>query len=165
MASTKTTVNSNWKPKFYSQYSMGELDFHRFDYWIKWVEFWSAQINTTADPTVEQIQNYFAGLSNLYDSWKPIIAEREVTDTIDKNIEAAKKYKRILEQNHKLGLPYNRALIFYVVDILDATKRTLMDIKQKIGLGIIVRRKLTTKEKIRIGVRGYKIDEDGLPEK
>jgi hypothetical protein len=154
---------ASFRPKFTSEYSMGELDFLRYNEWLKLTEHWSAMINSTAEPTLEMIQNFFACLVNLYDSWRPIIAVPNVAEDIDNSIIKAKNLKRIWENSLELGLPFNRKKRNDLVDLLGSIKTRLYQIKQVIGLGIVVKRNLSTTEKIKLGIHGDR-NFDYLPE-
>ncbi len=152
-----------YKPKFVSEFSMGSHDFERYNDWLKYVEHWSAEINSTEAPTLEMVQHLFAGLVNLYDSWRPIIAIPIIVERLDEKVNEAKKKKRVWERLSKTNIPINPNLILQLVDILGEIKTKLMDIKQKIGLGIVVKKNLTTKQKIKAGIN--KISKsDNLPE-
>ena len=155
--------DTGFRPKFTSQYSMGELDFLRYNEWLKLTEHWSAMINSTANPTLEMTQNLFACLVNIYDSWRPIIAVPSVAKEIDNKIDEAKKKKRMWERANESGMPFNRNNVMNLVDLLNSIKTKLYDIKQIIGLGIIVKRNLSIREKIKMGIHGDR-DFSRLPE-
>lgn len=155
----------DYKPKFLSEYSMGALDFGRYNEWLKYIEHWSAEINSTADPTLEMVQHLFSGLVNLYDCWRPIMAVKPVIEQLDKKIKDAKTKKRLWESNRKTGIPTSPAVIRELVDTLNGIKTRLMEIKQYIGLGIVVRKNISIKEKIRKGMSSSKKpDFENLPE-
>ena len=153
----------SWKPKFQSEFSMGELDFKRFDTWLGRAELSSAVINSNEVPTLEQVQNYFAELNVLYKSWRSLISTPNIVQEIDDSINIAKHQKRIWEQSRVSGIEYNKIAIFKLIDLLDSIHTKLLDIKQKIGLGIVVKRTMTTKEKIKYGLRP-RTDFADLPE-
>lgn len=152
-----------WKPKFLSEYSMGEYDFKRINDTLVSVDFSCAEVNSTDTPSLVMMQNYFARLKNLYDNFRPLMAYANVIEELDQIIEMAKGYKRNWERQSKVGMPMNQARIQKFVDLLNALKTRLYFYKQVIGLGIKVHRNLTTAEKIKKGVHGDKNFED-LPE-
>lgn len=152
-----------FKPRFISEFSMGSLDFERYNEWLKYIEHWSAEINSSAVPNLEMCQHLFAGLVNIYDSWRPLIAIPDVTRQLDTAVFEARKLKRLWEQSNETGLQMSKSNIFRLVDLLGGIKTKLLGIKQVIGLGIVVKRNMTTREKIKAGVRGYK-NFDNLPE-
>jgi len=152
-----------YNPKFVSEFSMGSLDFERYNEWLKFIEHWSAQINSTSNPTLEMVQHLFAGLVNLYDSWRPIIVSTTIRDKLDQKFKEIEKQKRTWENLYKSNIPINPKLIFEVVNKLGEIKRELMEIKQVIGLGIVVKKVLTTKQKIKSGINP-KTKFDNLPE-
>jgi hypothetical protein len=156
--------NSDWKPRFLSEYSMGELDFLRFNDHLKYIERISGEINSTDIPTLQQCQYYFAGLNVLYKLWRPIIASEMKLETLDNKIKEAKIIKRNWERADKIGLPFNDFIKIKMVDLLDEFHTILMDMKQIIGLGIKVQRNLTTRQKIRLGIKGNSKNIDLLPE-
>ena len=147
------STESGYKPRFLSEYSMGQLDFIRFNEWLKFIETWSAAINSTTEPTLEMVQHLFSGLVNLYDNWRPIIAIKPTTDKLDTKIEKAKKIKRIWENNAKTGMPTSLKIKRDIIDLLGEIKRELMNIKQVIGLGILLKKNMSTKEKIKVGMQ------------
>lgn len=152
-----------FRPKFVSEYSMGNLDFDRFDKLIRFVEHWSAVINSTDVPKLEMIQNFFSGLVNLYDNWRVLISVKTTKEDLDKKVKKCRESKRRWESNVKNGMPFSKKSILSLVDDLMAIKTKLMEIKQVIGLGIVVRRNMSTQERIKSGMkRGSKFE--GLPE-
>ena len=163
MEEGKDINQPGYKPRFVSEYSMGSLDFARYNEWLKYIEHWGANINSTEVPTLDMVQHYFAGLNVLYKSWRAIIAVKSVVKEIDEAIEEVKKLKRVWENSVATGLPYNKVLIQNIVDKLDKIHTKLMDIKQKIGLGIVVRQNIGTKEKIKKGMGQYKDKFVNLP--
>lgn len=152
-----------WRPKFTSEFSMGELDFLRYNDWLKHLEHFSAIINSSALPSLDIVQGFFSALVNLYDSWRPIIAVQKITEELDNAIESAKNKKRMWENSIDSGIPFSKKNILYLVDLLNSIKRKILDIKQVIGLGIVVKRNLSVFEKIKIGIHGDK-KFDNLPE-
>jgi hypothetical protein len=155
---------SDWKPRFLSEYSMGELDFLRFNDHCKFIEKISGEINSTDVPTLNQCQNYFAGLNVLYKLWRPIIASDYKLEKLDKQIKEAKHIKRVWEMAEKVNNPLGDIIKLKMVDLLDDFHTTLMDMKQIIGLGIKVQRNLTTRERIKLGISGEKKKMDYMPE-
>lgn len=152
-----------WKPKFTSEFSMGQLDFARIDKTLTETDFLAALVTSTDLPQLELMQRYFAQLKNLYDNFKPIISNAKVTEEIDGIIKKGKTLKRVWENSAKTSSHINKVRILEFVDLLDALKTRLYSLKQVIGLGIQVRRNMTTAEKIKQGVHGNK-DFGQLPE-
>lgn len=144
----------DFKPRFLSEYSMGEYDFKRINDTLVKVDFFSSLVNSTHLPSLELMQNYFANLVNLYDNFRPIMSIPSVVNEIDSMIKESTKMKRLWERSIKNGTALNEYTILKFVDALNETKRKLYYIKQVIGLGIIIRKNLSTKEKIKMGVRG-----------
>jgi hypothetical protein len=159
----QNTSENHWKAKFVSEFSMGQFDFVRIDTTLKAVDECAAMVTSVDYPSLDLMQRYLAHLKNLYDNFKPIMAYKPVQDELDKKIELAKKMKRRWETSTRSGINYSPLQILAFVDLLDDLKRRLYEIKQVIGLGIIVKRNMTTKEKIKQGVRGNR-DFDNLPE-
>jgi hypothetical protein len=156
--------NTEWKPRFLSEYSMGELDFLRFNDHLKFIERISGEINSTDIPSLNQCQSYFSGLNVLYKLWKPIIASETKLENLDKAIKEAKIIKRMWERAEKVGMPFNDFTKLKMVDLLDDFHTDLMEMKQIIGLGIKVQRNLSTRQKIRLGIKGNTKEVDLLPE-
>lgn len=161
---TEEDINKpGFRPKFVSEFSMGQFDFVRYDKWLQHIEMYSGMINATPIPTLEQCQAYFSGLNVLYKNWRAIIAVATVKKEIDCNINKARELKRIWERGEKSNIPVSDIKKLELVDLLDAIHTRLMEIKQVIGLGIIVKRNMSTAEKIKRGVHGDR-DFSNLPE-
>ena len=158
-----TTLKNSWKPRFTSEFSMGQFDFARLDKTLTEVDRLSGLVTSTDIPTLEMMQHFFAQLKNLYDNFRPIISNGKITKELDEVVTEGKRRKRNWEQSRASGLPVNKVIILEFVDLLDVFKTRLYDLKQVIGLGIQVRRNMTTAEKIRQGVHGNK-DFANLPE-
>ncbi len=152
----------SWKPKFVSEFSMGQYDFERYNYWLKNTEKFSAEINSTDNPSLELIQNYFACLNVLWKSWRPIVASPDKVEELDRAIAECRNLKRFWEDSKKASIPVSIFKIRQIVDALDAIHTKLMETKQLIGLGIVVRKNIDVKEKIKMGMR--KTDYGDLPE-
>lgn len=152
-----------FKPKFQSEFSMGEYDFKRFDTWLGRSELTSATINSQELPSLELVQQYFAELNVLYKSWRSLIAIPKIIEEIDGKIKEAKKEKRKWEQSRITGVEFNKIAVFKLVDSLDEIHTKLLDIKQKIGLGIVVKKNMSMHEKIKYGIKP-KRDFINLPE-
>ena len=140
-----------FKPKFTSEFSMGALDFDRYDFWLKWVDYWSSIINSSELPTLEMVQKLYAGVMNLYDNWRPLMIPAVIRE-IDKAFDECKKKKRVWEKSIISGVEMNSGFILSLVDKLMAIKQKLYGIKQVIGLGIVVRRNLSGKQRIKKGM-------------
>lgn len=158
-----TTLKNSWKPRFTSEFSMGQFDFARLDKTLTEVDRLSGLVTSTDIPTLEMMQHFFAQLKNLYDNFRPIISNANITKELDAIVTEGKRRKRNWEQSRASGLPVNKVIILEFVDLLDVFKTRLYDLKQVIGLGIQVRRNMTTAEKIKHGVHGH-TDFDNLPE-
>jgi hypothetical protein len=155
---------ATWKPKFLSEYSMGELDFNRFNDHLKFVEQYCGEINSTDIPTLQQCQNYFSGLNTLYKLWRPLVAIPSVTEAMDNTLVETRRIKRMWENAERCGMSFNQVTKIKLADTLDGFHTKLMNFKQIIGLGIVVKRNFSTKEKIRQGMGRNKTNSNYLPE-
>lgn len=144
---------AGWKPKFVSEFSMGSLDFERYNDWLKHCERWSAEINSTDNPSLDMVQNYFAGLNVLWKSWRPIVSVPSKVEEIDNAIKEGRKLKRFWEDSFKNNVPISLIKRRELIDLLDAIHTKLMETKQLVGLGIVVKKNLDTRGKIRAGMR------------
>lgn len=153
-----------FKPKFVSEYSMGSLDFERYNKWLEWIERYSAEIMSTMNPTLDMIQHYFSGLNVLWKNWKAIVSSPTKISEINQKVKIALESKRIWENATKNNMPFAKKKINELVDVLDDIHTKLMDLKQIIGLGIVVKKNMSTQEKIRAGMSGLK-NSGSLPEK
>jgi len=158
---------SSIKPKLQSVFSMGELDFNRYDQHLKYVEEWCGKVNAIDIPELIMVQNYFSGVNTLYIIWRELIVvnnSKEDVDNLDKNILNIKKSKRKWEGGVRNNTPISPVLKLKLVDQIDSFTRELYKQKQWIGLGIVLKRNLSTKEKIKAGVKGHIGGMDDLPE-
>ena len=144
-----------WRPKFVSEFSMGQLDFNRYDKILQQIDEVSGIVNSTAIPTLPMMQDYLAYLANLYDNWRPLISVPKITEEIDAMIAEGIKLKRIWEGAQKINMPINGKKIIEFVDLCNAIKRKILYIKQVIGLGIVVKKNMSARERIIKGVRGH----------
>jgi len=154
---------ATWRPKFQSEFSMGGHDFARYNEHLKEIEYWCGQVNACAVPTLEMCQWYFAGLNKLYKLWRPIMSNAKVKEGLDAKIKEAREKKRLWERSRKNNFPFSDPLKLQLVDLLDAIHTRLMEIKQVIGLGIVVKKNMSVSERIKKGIRGDKNIGD-LPE-
>ena len=156
-------LKNSWKPRFTSEFSMGQFDFARLDKTLTQVDYLSAIITSTHIPSLDMIQQFLAQLKNLYDNFRPIMSNATITRELDEVIKEAKFKKRMWENAVRSGTPMNEKQILAFVDLLDAFKTRLYDLRQTIGLGIQVRRNMSIAEKIKHGVHGHN-DFSNLPE-
>jgi hypothetical protein len=154
---------ATWKPKFQSEFSMGEYDFKRFDLWLGRAELSSATINSCEVPNLELVQRYFSELNVLYKCWRSLISSADLKKELDESINKAKHEKRQWEQTRITGIELNKVNIFSLIDLLDSMHTKLLDIKQIIGLGIVVKKVMSPQEKIKYGLN-VKKDFLNLPE-
>ena len=160
---TDKTEENTWRPKFKSEFSMGQFDFIRYNKWLEYVEQYHGAIASSAVPQLDDMQKLFAGLTILFYCWKVLISSDKTRNELRDKIKDAKKRKRKWEENIKNGSSPSTKFIFDFQDLLEDLYEQLMEIKQIIGLGIMVKRVMTTKEKIMEGIRGEKRLDD-LPE-
>ena len=156
-------VKASWRPKFTSEFSMGQYDFQRLDKTLTRVDDLSALITSTDLPSLEMMQQFFAQLKNLYDNFRPIISNATITQELDLVVKEGKLRKRVWERSKAAGMPMSNIKILEFVDLMDNFKTRLYDLKQVIGMGIQVKRNMTTAERIKQGIHGNK-DFAGLPE-
>lgn len=152
-----------FKPKFKSEFSMGALDFEEFALWQSRANLSSAIIQSCEIPTLENVQRYFSELNVLYKLWKPLISSVSLRQEFNTLKEIARKRKRIWEQSLSSGIEINKLFIFELSDLLDEFHEKLFEIKQIIGLGIVVKKYVSMKDKIKHGIRP-RIQFNELPE-
>lgn len=146
MADTK--ADWNWKPKFFSEFSMGELDFRRFDGILKEIDRCSGMVNSCQYPTLRMMQDFLANLKILYDYFKPLISYKAVEEELEGLIKEGINLKRIWERAENINAPFSKVKIIQFVDKLNLLKTKLYTLKQYIGLGIVVKRAYTASERI-----------------
>jgi len=154
---------AQWKPKFQSEFSMGTYDFERYNHTLMNIEILSVRVNSCHIPSLELMQFFFAELINLYDNFRPLISFANVTTELDVVVDKGIKLKRTWERTAKMGATMNNKIILDFVDLCRALKTKLYNIKQVMGLGIVVKRNMTISEKIRRGIHGDS-DFGNLPE-
>jgi len=152
----------SWRPKYQSEFSMGQYDFARYDKTLINIDQLSGIVNSTALPSLELMQKFLSELVNLYDDFKPLIALGNLQKEYDVLIKKGIVLKRRWEQSLRSRAPISKKLIFDFVDLCKDLKTKLYSTKQVIGLGIVVRRNMTTAERIKKGIRGDK-NFDNLP--
>jgi hypothetical protein len=161
----KTQENQEFKarPRYISEFSMGELDFLRWNEWLKYIEFYSAEVMSTDNPQLFMIQRYFSGINILWKAWSQFIVFQPTFDELNNNFDEVKLLKRQWETQKKLGIEVNPSLKNRIVDLLDNIHTRLMQLKQVIGLGIVVRRNFSVKQKIKLGMGLNENKFKGLP--
>ena len=147
----------------HSEYTMGELDFMRYDRTLRNIDVCCAELNKTAKPTLEIYRAWFAELNNLYDDLYPIVTSRALQESIDEYKDKTLSQQKIWEQHLANGNNPSLKFIWNALDAINGFKRDLYFLKQHIGLGIRVMKKMTTKEKIKLGMKGVSY-EGMLPE-
>lgn len=148
-----TNDSEKFRPKFKSEFSMGELDFKEFALWQSRANLSSSIIQSCEVPDLAVIQRYFSELNVLYKLWKPLISSVSLREEFNKIKKEARNMKRAWEQSVVNGLEVNKNFVFKLSDLLDEFHERLFEIKQIIGLGIVVKRSFTTKQKIKYGIR------------
>lgn len=146
---------ATWRPKFLSEFSMGQLDFNRYDKTLTELDAISAAVNSYHVPTLELMQQFLAHLINLYDNWRPLISIGTVADELDNLIKEGISKKRVWERLQRQNVQMNEKRILEFVDLCNKIKRRLLQIKQVVGLGIVVRKNMTPSERIKKGIRGF----------
>ncbi len=151
------------RPKYQSEFSMGQYDFARYDKTLINIDQLSGFVNSTDIPPLELMQKFLAELVNLHDDFKPLIGtaklQKEYYDLINELV----KLKRRWEQSRRSGIPFSKKMVFRFVDLCRKLKTKLYETKQYIGLGIVVRRNMSASERIKKGVRSPTTF-DNLPE-
>jgi len=85
-----------------------------------------------------------------------------IVEGMDKIVAESRALKRYWEDSKKSNIPVSVYKIRQITDKMDTIHTILMEIKQIIGLGIVVKKNLNVKEKIKVGMNRKKYDE--LPE-
>lgn len=162
MVEEKTENTGSWRPKFQSEFSMGEYDFARYNKTLINIDMLSGLVNSTAIPSLELMQKFLSELINLFDNFRPLISIPTKVEEFENLVKECADLKRRWEGSKRNGSPFSTRLIFQFVDKCKTLKTKLYSIKQVIGLGIVVRRNMTTAERIKKGIRGNQ-SFDNLP--
>lgn len=154
MEEGKSENTGSWRPKFQSEFSMGEYDFARYNKTLINIDSLSGMVNSTAIPSLELMQKFLSELINLFDNFRPLISVPTKVTEFDNLVEKCATLKRRWESSKRTSSPFSKKLIFQFVDGCKELKTKLYSIKQVIGLGIVVKRNMTTAERIKKGIRG-----------
>jgi len=152
MGADTELAKATWKPKFLSEFSMGGLDFERYNKWLDKADTTCATIQATDVPSIELVQQYFAEVNVLYKNWRAIISFKPLIEKIDAAVIQARTMKRQWETAIDLKTPFSKKRVLELVDLLNDLHTELLDIKQRIGLGIAVRKNLSVKQRIKMGM-------------
>lgn len=164
MDKTPSENKFNWKPRYFSEFSMGELDFQRHHICLSKCDEVASWVNSTHLPSLELMQQYLAALTNLHDNIRPIIASDKIKEDFDTKIKEGVKMKRAWENEFNQNIPRSPRKIIDFVDLCNELKKDLYDIRQKVGLGIVVRKNMDTRERIKMGMHRNKSKIDNLPD-
>lgn len=152
-AKTKESTGS-WRPKFQSEYSMGSHDFERYNQTLIKIDELSAIVNSTASPPLELMADFLSQLQNLYDNFRALISVGTLQKEYEKLFKEGIDLKRQWEQSKRSGTPFSKKKLFIFIDLCRNIKTKLYSTKQVIGLGIVVRKNMTTTQRIKKGIRG-----------
>jgi hypothetical protein len=126
---TETKTPFKWKPKFKAQYSMGELDYMRYDIMLKMSD--EFRIRTICRDS-SAIEPYYAVLNTLYANWRQLIIDLNKFDELfEKMNKALKDWKA------QTGI---KTFPITLAEMLLNVHRDLLCLKQIIGLGIPVQK-------------------------
>ena len=133
-----------WKPKYKAQYSMGELDYIRYDSLLKFCDELRIIINcrstqASRDQAYDAIEPYYATLDTVYVNWRQLILDLNKFDELFKEVD-----KAIIDWRKQGG---NKQFPETLAEKLKFIHKELLGIKQIIGLGINLQKdeKFTTK--------------------
>lgn len=125
---------------YVSQFSMGQLDFERFDKILSAMDLWGARVWNDEE---EAIRPFFALCKQFYKNIRHIVVKRE---KIDKVFEETKSKIDDMEMLQGRNATYKH-LLPGIFDGLDEITNKIYEIKQWLGLGIEVQKKLSQKKK------------------
>jgi len=126
----------------------------RYNETLKNIDILSAIVHSSSVPELELMQKFLAQLINLYDDLQPLFSNALIQEEINKIISETIRLKRVWENNKTSNMPINKVIVIQLVDLCRVLKTKLYYYKQVLGLGIQVKRMMTTAEKIKRGIRG-----------
>ena len=133
--------------KWQAEFNMGELDFRRFDIILKNVDQFGFMV---FNGDTNAIRPYYSSLHQLFNNWKCLILKAVVQDIEEKFNESSLLISQIDEDKSNSRHP-NPRTVNRVVSLLDWINCTLIDVKQKIGIGI----PLTTSRSEKTNIENY----------
>lgn len=152
--------DSGFRPRLRSVFSMGQLDFFRFDAILKQIDM--VAINIQVPDNIIQDKNilwqYFGGLYVFYLNIRPnIIAEsgkkkddgkksEDLQKAMDKYFLDARASLRLWMRNAK---PNRETIPFDIVEKLERMHMILMELKQQLGIGIEMKGRIDIDAKLR----------------
>lgn len=142
--------NEKGKHRFKSEFSMGELDFQRFDTLLKFIDAYSFRLRMGH---YQYMKHLYSLLCILYNYWKPVLYDsNEVIeiDTIIDELEISLPIaEKVLEDETEPTVFINKIS----TKVLSLHKK-IMNLKQDVGLGIVVKSEMSNRKMIKLGVHG-----------
>jgi len=138
---------NDMKPRFKSEFSMGQLDFERYHEMLMVMDRVASRARMFES---DSIIPFYSILKELYKNWRPIVFETK-RKTIDASFEKVDKdiIKWRNDQSRRFGNP-NSPMASFPIEILkglEDIQTDILEIKQVIGLGIRVEKDLTPKKR------------------
>lgn len=131
---------SEGRKKVRSTFSMGQLDFERYNKLFERADEYGMQVE---NQNINAIRPYFATLMQFYKQIRVIVLDRERLDFLSKSI---KKQLNFMENQIRMGNP-TAYLIARLMEDVDEFVDKIYETKQLIGLGIQTENVLSYKKK------------------
>jgi hypothetical protein len=142
------------KPKFLmkSEFSMGQYDFIRYDKILTTMDQLAIEVGMM---NVDALKGFHAVLWELYKNFRPIIIDAKRTDYEKRFREIKGKINQEISRSRGLEEDSGELTVSdEIIDELDNLQMDLLEIKQLIGLGIMLGRTYTKEELIAKGLVG-----------
>lgn len=148
--------NAEFRPRLKSKFSMGELDFIRYDMLLKNLD--TIAFNARHSPECEKLlMPWYSALYELYLNFRPILYETSKQE-LDINFRSLRsaidtELFRINHNKSDMGRVWAKSsatsVSYYLIDKMDKVQMKLMEIKQICGLGISVKKEFSEKRLIK----------------
>lgn len=128
-----------FKPKFKAEFSMGQYDYERYDKMLAAADHIAIRCRNFESSFVVPL---YATLKQLYINFKPIMYETRKKSIDEKFDEIEKEViKKIRKKTGYKNFPLR------TFKLLEEIHADILDVKQVMGLGIEVRRDISSKQK------------------
>lgn len=142
------------KPSVKSEYSMGMFDFERYNTLLQYADAYAFHVKSG---NYKFMRNFHAILSTLFYNFKPIMYESKEVLAMEQHIKyldtKIPRCERIISSSSNSQKFMNK-YVLETLDILFTLHKNILEIKQKIGLGIATKTDMSKRKLMKIGLRG-----------
>lgn len=137
-----------WKPNMKSEFSMGMLDFQRYDMILRSIDEMSIQVSMS---NPQALIPFYAALWDLYKNFRPVL----IPIAMEKYDKQFNEVKNLVynEMNVSNDANDSCSISQEIIEKLDNLHIDLLQMRQIIGLGIVLTQDLSFEERLRKGLR------------